>query len=395
VQHRAILNVLQPMHRPTTLLLASLLVTACTAAPAPSAAPSSASPSEAIGGTPSPSLAAAGAGLRGRIAYVAGVDPQIFLLDLETGKSRQLTELRPEHAELTASGPMRPALTCGFGPSGLAWSPDGNRLAFAYGSCDSVVYVVDLDGQLRRIGDGRGPAWSPDGTRLLHAANVPYSPCGAGCMMDPPELGAWDLHIVTLAEDGESRPLTNDGSTSGAGSPAWSPDGSTIAFSGAPIGADAEAEAFTATYVFGADGSDPRHVVDGAWPAGWDPHGRLLIVTENTSEMHAIDLADSSSTRIGTVQGPGGLSPDGSLVLETSTDPVTGAGGIRLTTMSGEVVVESAGYPGAWASDSSAVAIVDLDRSAIVVIGRDGTALGRFATEPFNGGTFLSWGAPR
>jgi Tol biopolymer transport system component len=377
------------MHRPAVPLLAFLLVAACTAAPAPSGDPSQAPPSSGIASTPSPSSSADSAGLHGQIAYVAGDDPQIFLLDLGTGESRQLTQLRAEHAELTASGPMRPALTCGFGPSGLAWSPDGNRLAFAYGSCDSVVYVVDLDGELRRIGDGRGPAWSHDGRLLVYGANAPWSPCGAGCQ-EPGDAGQWDLRIVDPSAGAEPMPLSADGSTSGGSQPVFSPDDSMIAFSGPPAGRDSEMETFTATYVIGADGTDPRHVVDGAWPVGWDPEGRLLIVTENASELHAIDLDDSSSTRIGTVQGPGGLSPDGTLVLETTTDPVTGAGGFRLATRDGEILLESPGHAGVWAPDSSAVAIVDLEQPAIEVIGRDGAALARYATEPTYGFA-LAW----
>ena len=37
-----------------------------------------------------------------------------------------------------------PAISCGFGPSGLAWSPDGSRLAFNYGGCETVLWLVDL-----------------------------------------------------------------------------------------------------------------------------------------------------------------------------------------------------------------------------------------------------------
>jgi Tol biopolymer transport system component len=251
------------------------------------------------------------------------------------------------------------------------------------------VYVVELDGELRRIGDGRGPAWSHDGRQLVYGANTPWSPCGAGCQ-EPGGPGEWDLRIVDPSAGAEPMPLSADGSTSGGSQPVFSPDDSMIAFSGAPAGKDGDLETFTATYVIGADGTDPRHVVDGAWPAGWDPDGRLLIVTENASELHAIDLDDSTSTRIGTVQGPGGLSPDGTLVLETTTDPVTGASGIRLVARDGEILLESPAYAGAWAPDSSAVAIVDLERPAIEVIGRDGTALGRYATEPTYGFA-LAW----
>ena len=118
------------MQRLAVLCLIAVLV-ACTSAPGPSSEPRSGRPTADATGSPLPS-AKAGNVLDGQIAYVGGADPQIHLLDLASGESLQLTHLRPEHAELTGVGPMRPALSCFFGPSGLRWSPDGERLAFSY-----------------------------------------------------------------------------------------------------------------------------------------------------------------------------------------------------------------------------------------------------------------------
>ena len=378
------------MHRPAVLLpaLALLVLTACGTPRASSAPPSEPTRSGPVITTASPSAEAPS--LHGQLAYVDGMDPQIYLLDLATGESRQLTRMRPEHGEVGASGPMRPALTCGFGPSGLTWSPDGGLLAFAYGGCDSVVYVVDLDGELRRIGEGRAPTWSHAGRLLVYGVNVPYSPCGVECL-EPAEPGTRDLRVVDLDADDDPAPLSSDGSTSNGSQPVFSPDDAWIAFSGPPSVDDADPETFGATYVVRADGTEARHVANGAWPAGWHPDGRLLIVAENSSEMHAIDLSESTSTRIGTVQGPGGLSPDGALFLETAFDPVTGAGGVRLVTVDGDVLLEAPGYPGAWAPDSTAVAILDLEALSIVVLGRGGTTLGRFPIEGSGGFTNVSW----
>ena len=185
------------MQRLAVLCLIAVLV-ACTSAPGPSSEPRSDRPTADATGSPLPS-GQAGNVLDGQIAYVGGADPQIHLLDLASGESLQLTQLRPEHAELTGVGPMRPALSCFFGPSGLRWSPDGERLAFSYGSCDAVIYAVDLEGNLTRIGDGRGAAWSHDGRFLVYGANVPYcaGPCG-----QPAEPGTLDLQIVDLHADG-------------------------------------------------------------------------------------------------------------------------------------------------------------------------------------------------
>lgn len=62
--------------------------------------------------------------------------------------------------------------------AGLAWSPDGTRLAFA-GTSEaghSAVYVVRADGTglTELVGDDdvryAWPTWSPDGSRIAFAA---------------------------------------------------------------------------------------------------------------------------------------------------------------------------------------------------------------------------------
>jgi hypothetical protein len=55
---------------------------------------------------------------------------------------------------------------------GLAWSPDGSRLAFdADGTGAKGIWVIGADGsQLTRvIPDGMSPSWSPDGSRIAYA----------------------------------------------------------------------------------------------------------------------------------------------------------------------------------------------------------------------------------
>lgn len=378
-------RVLSSMNRAAIVLTAAFLA-ACSAPvasrespsvqPTPSRTPGP-SASSSVQAVPSPPASATPTNddaMVGQLAFVAGNDPQIHLLDLATGESRQLTELRPEHAELSWSGPMRPALTCGFGPHALTWSPDGERLAFTYGSCDSVVYVVNLDGELRRIGDGRGPAWSPDGTRLVHGVNVPYSPCGAACLPDP-EPGKWDLRILELAHDGESRPLTVDGSTAAAGSATWSPDGLMIAYSGPPPAGAAPPGAFGATYLIDAEGGEPRLVGAGAYPMGWHPDGRILVRMENDSSIRAVDLDTGVSTGIGPPE-TSTVSPDASLLVSSGFDAVTGESQATLFDAAGQAVARVGDHVIAWAPNSSQLA--SIEGSALVITGRDGSRLASY-----------------
>ena len=89
---------------------------------------------------------------------------EVYLLPAAGGEARRLTEL-------------------GVDASGLAWSPDGRRLAFtadahqrdehSYGRSD--LWVVGLDGDVSRLTDDgynySSPAWSADGARLVVRGN--------------------------------------------------------------------------------------------------------------------------------------------------------------------------------------------------------------------------------
>lgn len=370
-----------------TIVAAALVLAACatpiqrSTSPAASAGPSTKGPSHPGEPSPTQEMQPSAGALTGQLAYVAGMDPQIFLLDIATGESRQLTHLKAEDAKLTGEGPLRPALSCGFGPSALAWSPDGTQLAFAYGGCDSVIFLVAAEGQLRRIGDGRSPTWSPDGRRLVYAANVPYMPCGAGCQQPGPP-GELELRIVDVAGGGEPVPFTADGSTSLAGSPWYSPDGTVIAYSGPPQDG-ADPQIFGATYLVGADGSSARLVANGGYPHGWLSDGRLLIARQQDGSVHAVDLGSGDSEQVGGRQ-TASVSPDGTRALIWTIDPVTGAPGLRLLTNDGLPLAELPGSVGAWNPESTAFAAFAAD-GGLQLVSRDGDLLASIEIEVAGG----------
>lgn len=107
--------------------------------------------------------------------------------------------------------------------SGIAWSPDGQKLALSFGASAEAqdIYVYDTDSgefkQLTTDGRSRRPTWSPDG------AFIAFSAGGAAHGQGP---------VFTVAASGaEARALSRDARHD---DPAWAPDGSAIAVSREP-----------------------------------------------------------------------------------------------------------------------------------------------------------------
>jgi hypothetical protein len=140
--------------------------------------------------------------------------------------------------------------------------------------------------------------------------------------------------------------------------------------------------------VVAADGSEPRLIARGAWPAGWLADGRLLVVDEQTSGLRATDVETAESTLLGQGGGIAPASPDGQRIALSPADPVTGATVVKLTTLDGEILAEIDGYPAGWSPDGRAFAIIRMDGPMTVeIVDRDGAKLG--AIELAHGPLFI------
>jgi Tol biopolymer transport system component len=156
------------------------------------------------------------------------------------------------------------------GTSALAWLPDGSRVLYSTGIRPrSDLWAVQSDGSgLRRLtASGLNltePAWSHDGTRLAYAA-APYS--GGLCGYCDPRVVIADaagrrLALVPGTPGGDS-PF---GSPLDAG-PSWSPDGTRLALEHELSG---ELDVVTL-----AQGTRVRIAADGFSPA-WSPDGSTI-----------------------------------------------------------------------------------------------------------------------
>jgi len=135
--------------------------------------------------------------------------------------------------------------------------PDQRQLAYAaaVSGLGQEVRLVQLDRSIDQNVTGHpendtAPAWSPDGTRLAFASN---------------REGSYDIFTIS-ATGGRAQPLTEDPADENW--PAWSPDGSRIAYIGGGQ-----------LCIVEVDGSDRRCIAPTAMrsPPAWSPDGTRLL----------------------------------------------------------------------------------------------------------------------
>lgn len=167
----------------------------------------------------------------------------------------------------------------------FVWSPDGSRLALISSRndddpegcstwCTTDIYTVNAEGDdLTRLTNvsamNRSPAWSPDGTRIAFASSRDEADPSA-C----PFKCNFEIYMMN-ADGSEQTRLTNNPKVDNW--PNWSPDGKRIAFTSYR---DGNAE----IYVMNADGSGQMQLTDNPasdlWPV-WSPDGsRIAFVSD-------------------------------------------------------------------------------------------------------------------
>ncbi|PWU22999.1 MAG: hypothetical protein C5B48_09385 [Candidatus Rokuibacteriota bacterium] len=313
----------------------------------------------------------------GKIAFFGGAGAEGIEVVRPDGSGRRL--LVPVGVGACASPP--PPRGCGIW--GLAWSPDGTRLAYLRGNpnVDVSLFVIDAAGRDEKRISGCGTPWPTCGTDLLS-----WSPDGSRIVVSRAD----GLYVLSTTGRGARR-LT--GGSEGV-EPTWSPDGKHIAF------------VREALYTVRPDGSGLKRVprTAGAILPAWSPDGRTLAFARG-DEVDSVRL-DGSHLRVVKVvpQEADSLSwaPDGARLLYGNTPGHSGA-------FSGEVWTVGSGGTAArrlfrqaplvdysptaiWSPDGKQVAISAA--GGFYVVGRDGTHLRRIASGTIASGPIgpeLAW----
>lgn len=221
----------------------------------------------------------------------------VWRVDREANEVRSAIWVAP----VDGSAPPR-QLTSGTGTDGTPrWSPDGRWLAFTSkreGAKAAQLYVLPTDGgEARQLTDlkedVRDPVWSPDGTRLAFVSRVrdpayeeederkrpprritrlQYKLDNEGWIVDRPK------HLFVVPADGSREPVQLTFGDFEDDKPAWSPDGTKIAFSSARH-EDWDLDSVEDIFVVSSVGGEPERVTSTdagcSWPS-WSPDGTRL-----------------------------------------------------------------------------------------------------------------------
>jgi Tol biopolymer transport system component len=207
------------------------------------------------------------------------------------------------------------------------WSPDGQKIAFRRGRDAShglEIWTMDLYGASQDVltyPDPRGarnqfttqPSWTPDGRGLLFRATLPprlddsdiwtmktdgsdrhllvhldgdqlypsYSPDMSKVAFTTP-VSTGDRAIFTMSPDGSGLTKVFDIPGAFDSAPAWSPDGSRIAF-------ESDMDGDSEIYVMNADGSDVRQLTNNTIHdegLAWSPDGTRIAFTSGLDNLN-------------------------------------------------------------------------------------------------------------
>jgi TolB protein len=189
----------------------------------------------------------------------------------------------------------------------IGWSPVGDAIAYTVGDRrgNQSVWVVHLRGKPWRVIGPRksfdvdAPSWSPDGRELVVTQTVRLA-------------GA--LHTSLRIVDTVTGRVRTVPGTVGAVGPRWSPDGKLIAY------ATNEFPDYN-LYVVSPDGSGRRGVGGNITGVAWSPDGtRLMGFDQQEDSTAVVTVADGTEHTVGGYFNAAGWDPSSRWLVGTNSD---------------------------------------------------------------------------
>jgi Tol biopolymer transport system component len=241
-----------------------------------------------------------------------------------------------------------------------AWSPDGTKIAFLTNrDGNSEIYTMNPDGTgVKRLTNNAAsdtqPAWSPDGKLIAFVSD---------------RDGNEEIYTMNAADGSNPTRLTNN--TDSDSAPAWSPDGKLIAFTSDRAQVPGGQPGPTGIWTMNPDGSGVTLVslpslagFSNNGSAAWSPDGSSLAFTSDRDGNTTIGLFVGVllSGQLASQQVTfAGANPSWSGYLARTPKKLVGSGGIMASAAAGFVFAQAGG---AKQPRSHVSSVVTFDTSA-------------------------------
>jgi Tol biopolymer transport system component len=165
-------------------------------------------------------------------------------------------------------------------PRALDWSPDVENIAFASGDCNIYTTRADGSGTPRKLTSdpawqcSESPAWSPDSKEIAFQSERNTNPNAVG--------DTKDIYVMQVSDTIQWRRLTDNPAQDAY--PAWSLDGSEIAFTRSSPGGSGT----SIIYKIDAEGAKETRLISGGLPT-WLADG------EHIAYLSSLGIAEMNS----------------------------------------------------------------------------------------------------